>query len=263
MLRLSDLNLAEFYCESAHWMPGAEVVQKQDAVYILSPQDFPGCNLVVNLSLESNEAPEEFISRARAFYNGRKKAFVGHLRGHRDQEIIRYCRDNKIFIPREPPGMVLDEPVKDTSMPAGAELHWVDNEKELQAYREVIGEAFESLAFPREATESYFDHAQRVISPHVILAVVYLDKEPAAVALAMLTHGIAGIYWVGTTSKTRGKGLAGYCTREVSNAAFQLGARKVVLQASEFGRPVYLRLGYREFTSYPFIVCSNRQRTDH
>jgi len=258
LLRLADLNLAEFYCESAHWIPGSEVVQRQDAVYIYSAQDFPGCNLVVNLALESSEAPEDFISRATAFFKGRRQMFVCHLRGHLDQAIIQYCRDNKMFIPREPPGMVLDEPIKDKSIPLAAELHWVDNESELQAYREVIGEAFESLAFPRQASEGYFTHLQRVISPHVIIAVVYLNKEPASVALAMLTHTIGGIYWVGTTKKARGMGLAGYCTREVSNRAFELGARKVVLQASKFGRPVYLRLGYREFTSYPFILCSNR-----
>jgi predicted GNAT family acetyltransferase len=153
--------------------------------------------------------------------------------------------------------MVLDEPIKGGAVPAGAELHWVDNENELQGFKQVVAEAYKDLAFPQEVSESYFTHAQRVIAPQLVLAVVYLEGEPASAALAMLSHGIGGVYWVGTTKDARGRGLAEYCTREVSNAAFALGARKVVLQASKFGEPIYLKMGYREFTRYPWFICSS------
>jgi predicted GNAT family acetyltransferase len=76
--------------------------------------------------------------------------------------------------------------------------------------------------------------------------------------MAMLSHGIAGVYWVGTLTKARGKGLAKYCVQEVSNAAIDMGARVVVLQASHFGSPVYPRIGYREFSTYPHFICSSR-----
>jgi predicted GNAT family acetyltransferase len=87
--------------------------------------------------------------------------------------------------------------------------------------------------------------------------VVYLKGEPAGTAMAMLSYGIAGVYWVGTAKKARGIGLGEYCTREVSNAAFALGARKVILQASKFGEPIYLKIGYREVTRYPWFICSS------
>ena len=74
----------------------------------------------------------------------------------------------------------------------------------------------------------------------------------------MFSHGIAGIYWVGTVKAARGRGLAEYCVREVGNAAFARGARKVILQASQFGEPVYKRMGYREFTRYPWFICSTK-----
>ena len=65
---------------------------------------------------------------------------------------------------------------------------------------------------------------------------------------------------MGTPRKARGKGLAKYCVQEVSNAAIDLGARKVVLQASKFGTPVYPKIGYREFTTYPHLFAPANER---
>jgi ribosomal protein S18 acetylase RimI-like enzyme len=257
LLRLADLNLVEFWCESSKCVPNTEIFQQQDTVFINSATDFPGCNFAFNLAVEPDERPDVFLTRIKAFFAKRKTLFSLILRGHCDQAIIQYCKDNKIFLLSEAPGMVLDEPIKGGAVPAGAELHWVDSEDELQGFRQVVAEAYQDLGLPKEVSESYFAQAQRAISPHLVLAVVYLEGKPACTALAILSHGIAGVYWVGTIKKARGIGLAEYCTREVSNAAFALGARKVVLQASKFGEPVYLKIGYREFTRYPWFICSS------
>ena len=70
----------------------------------------------------------------------------------------------------------------------------------------------------------------------------------------VLSHGIAGIYWVGITPEARKRGLAEACTRWVGNAAFERGARCVVLQASPQGEPIYRRMGYREICRYGWWV---------
>jgi ribosomal protein S18 acetylase RimI-like enzyme len=258
LLRLADLNLVEYWCESSRWMPGSEIVQQQDTVFINSALNFPVCNPVFNMATEPDGHPEVFLARAKTFFAKRKPLFSIRLRGHCDQAIIQHCKDNKVLLVAEGPGMVLDEPIKGGKVPSGAELHWVDSENELQGFRQVVVEAYQDLGLPREVSESYFAQAQRIITPYQILAVVYLKGEPAATAHALLSHGIAGIYWVGTTKKARGKGLAEYCTREVGNAAFEMGARKVILQASKFGEPVYLKMGYREITRYPWFICSSK-----
>jgi len=263
LLRLADLNLVEFWCDSSNWIPNSEVFKRQDMVLINSALDFPGCNFAFNLAVGSHESPEDFLSRVKSFFAQRKRAFSLQLRGHHDQAIIQHCRDNKVFLVGESPGMVLDEPIRGGTTPAGAKLVWVQNEKELQGFKDVVAEAYQDMAFPKEVSEGYFSHAQRVIGPHLVLAVVYLEGKPASTALAMLSHGIAGIYWVGTMNKARGKGLAEYCTRQVGNAAFELGARKVVLQASQFGEPIYRKMGYREFTRYPWFICSSKQTQAH
>jgi len=258
LLRLADLNRVEFWCESSRCVPNTEIVQQQDTVFINSGLDFPGCNFAFSMALDKVEHPDTFLTRAKAFFSGRKPSFSLLLRGHDDQAIIQYCKDNKIYLMHAAPGMVLDEPIKGKAAPTGAKLRWVDNEKGVQDFTQVVAEAFHDLGFPKDATESYFAQAQRIISPYQILAVVYFRGEPVATAHALLSHGIAGIYWVGSIKKARGMGLAEYCTREVGNAAFALGARKVILQASKFGEPVYLKMGYREITRYPWFICSSK-----
>jgi len=258
LLRLSDLNLVEYWCESSRWMPNTEIVQCQDTVFINSPLNFPVCNLVFNMATEQDGHPEAFLARAKSFFAKRKPLFSIRLRGHCDKAIIQHCNDHKILLVAEGPGMVLDEPIKKGAVPPGAKLHWVENDKGVQDFKQVVAEAFQDLSLPKEVSESYFAKAQRVLSPYSVLAVAYLKGEPAGAAMAMLSHGIAGIYWVGTTKKARGMGLGEYCTREVGNAAFDLGARKIVLQASKFGEPVYLKMGYREITRYPWFICSSK-----
>ena len=254
LFRLADLNLIEFWRESSKWIPNTETLETHETVFIDSGIGFPGCSLVFNLAEEVVERPAEFIASAKAFFSGRKKGFSLILRGHRDQGIIQYCKDQKLFLVGDQSGMVLDGKAKGGEAPAGAELRWVNDAGALENFKAVAAESFMDLAFPREVSESYFAHAERVLSPFSILATVYFEGEAACCAMALLSHGIAGVYWVGTVKKARGKGLAKYCVQEVSNAAIGLGARKVILQASKFGRPVYPKIGYREFSTYPHFI---------
>jgi len=258
LLRLADLNRTEFWCESARCVPNTEIVEQQDIVFINSSIDFPACNFAFTMALDAVEPPDEILARTKAFFINRKPAFSLLLRGHCDQAIIEHCKDKKIYLLHAAPGMVLDEPIKGKELPSAAELRWVEDAERLRDFTEVVAEAFHDLGFPKEATGSYFADTKRVLSPYNILATVYLEGEPAGAAMAMLSHGIGGIYWVGTIKKARGMGLAEYCTRQVGNAAFDLGARKVILQASKFGEPVYRKMGYREITRYPWFICSSK-----
>jgi predicted GNAT family acetyltransferase len=75
-----------------------------------------------------------------------------------------------------------------------------------------------------------------------------------AAAQTLLSHGIAGVYWVGTVDDARGRGLGEAVTRAVTNAAFDLGARANTLQASIMGEPIYRRMGYETLYSYHSLV---------
>jgi hypothetical protein len=117
-----------------------------------------------------------------------------------------------------------------------------------------MGTAYESLGLPGDIPPRLFADARALLAPHIVAFVASLGDVPAAGAMTIVTHGVAGVYWVGTTPEARGRGLAELCTRAVGNAGFDLGARIAALQASQMGEPVYRRMGYYEATRYPFFV---------
>jgi len=262
LLRLADLNYVQFWVDSTNWMPGAEIVSSNDSVLINSSLDFPGCNVAVNLATGVEGDPAALVASMKRFFAQRgRRALSIITRKHADHELTRFCTDNKMFRVEGQLGMVLDQPVKPKPSPGGATLQWVNDAQGVQDYSDIVSAAFEELAFPVEVSKAYFAHPERVLSPYSLMAVVRYEGKPVCAAMIMLTHGIAGVYWVGTLKEARGRGLAEYCTSEVSNAAFDLGARKVILQASKFGEPVYRRMGYRDFTDYPWFICSSKELT--
>jgi len=259
LLRLADLNYAQFWCDSTNWMEGSEIVWETDTLLINSPVDFPGCNVAFNMALGSVEGPEAVVARVKAWYRQRgRRGLSLILRQHEDGALVQYCMEKKYFRLEGQKGMVLDAPVKSGPAPAGAELKWVSDAAGLKDYSNIVTQTFGDLAFPVNISEAYFADSRRVLNPYSWMAVVRFEGRPVSAAMMMLSHGIAGVYWVGTLKEKRGKGLAEYCTREVSNAAFELGASKVILQASKYGEPVYRRMGYREFTDYPWFIFSSK-----
>jgi hypothetical protein len=72
----------------------------------------------------------------------------------------------------------------------------------------------------------------------------------------LLSHGISGVYAVGTIARARGKGLGEAVTRAVTNRAFDQGARAATMQASPMGQPIYRRMGYMTLYEYTTLVHS-------
>jgi GNAT superfamily N-acetyltransferase len=72
-----------------------------------------------------------------------------------------------------------------------------------------------------------------------------VDGTPTAVSLAFVDGGTVGLYGVGTVPQQRGKGYGAALTVAGMLWGRTHGARTAVLEASELGRPVYERLGFR------------------
>jgi Acetyltransferase (GNAT) family len=82
----------------------------------------------------------------------------------------------------------------------------------------------------------------------------WAEADGRGVASAMATvdpsSEVAIVGWVGTDRAYRRRGIGRAVTLAATNAAFDLGARLVALQASPMGLPIYEKLGYRTVTRY-------------
>jgi GNAT superfamily N-acetyltransferase len=123
-------------------------------------------------------------------------------------------------------------------------------------FRTVSILSYETLGMPAWVGEQMFASPKRLLRPHIDMVVAYGEGRPVSAAMALYSHGIAGLYWVGTIPAWRGRGLGEACVSDVTNEALRRGARFVTLQASKFGAPLYRRMGFEEITRYPWYMGS-------
>jgi ribosomal protein S18 acetylase RimI-like enzyme len=194
----------------------------------------------------------EALSRADAFFGSRSRGYSVNLRdGFAEDDDLRAAAESAGLIGViHAPEMVRWQPVDTRALPDGVALRWVRDEESLGAFVEVNESAYTSLGMPVGAIAEAITDLASFTAPTVHSIVAYLDGEPVAAAQTILSHSIAGVYFVGTVERARGSGLGDAVTRAVTNRAFDAGARAVTLQASAMGEPIYLKMGYQTIYHY-------------
>lgn len=201
--------------------------------------------------------PDEFLERAQAFFQSRRRGFSVWVRTdlEEDRELIAATERaglRKVF---EMPEMVLDRRLDADEAPAGATLRRVASVDDAAGFWQVAAAAYISNGFPPETFSFYEDHAGLWVD-NVAAFLAHVDGRPAAIAMTIVSRGVAGIYWVGTTEDARGRGLAGALTATAVNSGFEMGAEIASLQASSMGAPVYRRLGFETVFDYHLFMQS-------
>ncbi len=258
LLQLSDLNLAESYREISRWNLHTDMAEQGDILFVSGAGTFPAINFVIRVGNDLRSSADILIEQARAFFAARKRSFSIIVREHLDKDLFDRCKTLELYQVAKAPGMMIEDLIEDRPLPQGVRLQQAHTEATVKDFAEVAARSFTALGLPEDVGRSVFSDSRALLAPHLYLVVAYLDDKPASCALALLSHGIGGIYYVGTIEAARGRGLAEHCTRAAGNAALKLGARCVVLQASVYGEPVYRRMGYKEFTRYPWFICPSR-----
>jgi GNAT superfamily N-acetyltransferase len=256
VLELSDLNLAEVAREMVRWQPVYQIRESADLLCVAGGDPFPVGynNSVMALGTEPATDPTAILTAADEFFDPMGRGFTLWIREHLDAELAAHAEAAGLKRLSNTPGMVLDAPIAEKSLPSGFRIERALDAASIEDFAGVAPQAYATMGLPAEISATYFQTPQRMLHPHVLAVVGYLDDQPAATALATLSHGIAGICWVGTLEAARGKGLGEACTRAAGNWAFELGAGLMCLQASIQGEPIYERMGYREVTRYTWFV---------
>jgi Acetyltransferase (GNAT) domain len=125
----------------------------------------------------------------------------------------------------EMPAMMLQRRLADAVPPPGVDLRQVTTADDVADYGRVMSAAYATQQMPTDVMPTLLSQLQTLRAPHIVAFVARLDGTPVAGAMTVVTHRVAGIYWVGTTPEARGRGLAELCTRAAGNAGFDLGGR--------------------------------------
>jgi ribosomal protein S18 acetylase RimI-like enzyme len=207
-------------------------------------------------------APADVLARARDFFAARARGFSVFIRAHHDAELRAACEAAGLHLSGESPGMVVDGRLPD-GPPAGEGVvaAEVRTDDDVRGFANVMAEAYATYGMPPDVAPTVLPSLDVLRAPHIASVLVRLDDRPAAGAMVIVTHGVAGIYWVGTRPEARGRGLAELATRLATNLGFDRGARMGALQASVMGEPVYRRMGWVEITRYPLLVQWPATRT--
>ena len=197
----------------------------------------------------------EFVTRAKEFFAARERGFSIWVRGgqEEDRDLVAAAEAAGFQLVYEMPEMTLGEKLEPPELPSGAELRRLSAVEQATDFWRVAIASYSSIGFPPEVFAGYTNHAG-LLAENVVSFLALLDGEPVGIAMTMVSHGVAGIYWVGSLEQARGKGLGRAVTVAATNAGFDLGADVASLQASPMGKPIYLELGYETAFEYQMLM---------
>jgi GNAT superfamily N-acetyltransferase len=253
--RDAHLNLIQSSRQLFELDPGAEIEVGEGWVFGAGSSSHPTISNAA-FRVDDDLDPAEFLERAQAFFAARDRGFAVWARGDvpEDRDLIGAAEDAGLQQVYEMPEMVLGRRVEERPHPDGVELNRVASSTDADDYWRVAASAYTSIGFPPEVFAHYEDH-EGLSADNVAAFLARIDGRAAGVAMTIVSHGVAGIYWVGSSKEARGRGLGWATTATAVNAGFDLGAGIASLQASPMGESLYRSMGFETIFSYRLLAC--------
>lgn len=253
IVELCDLNYAEATRDLTRRAGGA--VHDEDGLLLYACRH--PMPVLVNGAMRTtrdDRSPAEVLAQARRFFAPRQRGFTLLVRAHADAALAAAAEACGMVAMGDMPAMVLHRRLPDAAPPPGVTLRPVERAADVAAYGDVMAAAYATYGMPLDVMPLLLGTLDALRAPHIVAILAWEGDVPLAGAMTLVSHGVAGIYWVGTVPDARGRGLAERCTRAAGNIGFDLGGRMAALQASPMGEPVYARMGYETVTRYPYVV---------
>jgi ribosomal protein S18 acetylase RimI-like enzyme len=259
--RNAHLNLIDSSRQLFELDPGAEIETGAGWVFGAGRSPHPAISNAA-FRVDDELDPGELLERARTFFAARERGFAVWARAGaaEDRELIAAAEEGGLQAVFEMPEMVLGGQVEEQPPPAGVELCRVGSAEDANDYWKVATNAYASIGFPPEVFAFYESH-DGLVADNVAAFLAHLDGRPAAIAMTIVSHGVAGIYWVGSTEEARGRGLGWTVTAAAVNAGFALGAETASLQASPMGESLYRRMGFEKIFDYRLLMWTPRKES--
>jgi hypothetical protein len=251
LLRVMDLNMWEMFREIVRLGRGGQLVEHETFTMAVSPHGNFFHNMVM---IRGPVDVGVLLAAVQDLYADHNRPFSIWTRPHADEAVEAALRERGFMQIIAMPAMALLGDPGTRCEPPGLEIRPVTDDRGRHDYLEVTAEAYAVYQQPRELTEDAFASLESVCAPHIQGFVGYVADAPVAAAAVYLTHGVAGIGWVGTLSAHRGQRYAEAVTWAAVREGFRRGATLASLQASPMGRPVYERMGFITPSEYRVFV---------
>jgi hypothetical protein len=253
-LQRAHLNLVDSSRQFFELDPGAAIEAAPGWLFGAGSSTHP---VISNGAFRRDDSVEadEFIARAKEFFSARGRRFSVWVRAGQpeDDDLAAAAEAAGFQAVYEMPEMVLGERPELSELTSGAELRKLESLEQADDFWRVAIESYADIGFPPEIFSGYTNHAG-LLAENVAAFIAYLDGEPVSIALTMVSDTVAGIYWVGSRTQARGRGLGRAVTAAATVAGFELGANVASLQASPMGKPIYLAMGYEVAFDYRMLL---------
>lgn len=174
------------------------------------------------------------------------------------QGIKRYLEDRGITYKSSWTGMAVDlneiQPKNDAA--SSLTFKEVDSQGMLKIWSDVV---IKSFSMPDSSSPDFYkvfaDIGTGDDKPwsHYL---AYKDGIPSASCTLYKNNSTAGIYWVGTIPEARGQGISSSILNYVLLIAKDEGYKTVVLQATDAGKGLYGKLGFKEYCKLDIYMWS-------
>ena len=240
----ADENLWESFKTLARVLPlGA--VREDDGVLITSwgaPISFFNPVFV----LRGDVDPAAVLGAADSFFSPIGLPYLVRVREDIAGGLPRAAKDAGLAEAGVSPGMALHPvPADVPGPPEGLELRAVEDEHALEDHWQMLAAGFGA---PLEMMRQLFPPA--VLGTPCVPFVGYLGGEPVCSSLLLVTGRTAGVYNVATVERFRRRGFGEAATWHAILEGLAVGCDHAILQASEMGRPIYERMGFRLVSPY-------------
>jgi GNAT superfamily N-acetyltransferase len=246
-----DLSMWAMFTDAVRLAPGSELYETPALTLHANPV---GTNFHNMVFARRPVSADTLLETVRDFHGRRGLPFSVWTRAHADEALDADLRERGLVELFRMPAMALLADPGTRVEPAGLEIRPVADDAGRRDYLEVTAEAYSVYGQPRAIVERIFDSLESLKAPHVQGFVGYRDGAPVAAALVYVSHGVAGINWVGTVSSARGRGYGEALTWAATREGFRRGAALVNLQASPMGCPVYTRMGFETVSDYRVLA---------
>jgi GNAT superfamily N-acetyltransferase len=248
LARLEHENLVDAVAAVAAQAPGA-VVQRTGGIALIAT-GLP-LRMFNQVLVDGDRVEAGAIAAAVSMLRGRGDRFVVNLRSGTDDWLLpEMAQLGLVPMSDDPwmPGMAMHPLPRDGSLPPppGHEIRIVDDASGVTDHVRTAAAGFE---MPEEWVRSIVGEALAA-RPDADVYVGYTDGVPVTTGLGFRTGRTIGVYNVATLESARRRGYGAAMTMRIVDDGLGEGCDVAILQASDMGRPIYERLGFRSVVDY-------------